>query len=69
MPPVEYVLKRAESIIIERLVRSYYYDHDVELMIMMAYLGSLQKDEWSRKGRTRAAFIILAIATISHICQ
>ena len=32
MPPVEYVLKRAESIIIERLVRSYYYDHDVELI-------------------------------------
>jgi hypothetical protein len=32
-------------------------------------LGSLQKDEWSRNGRTRVAFMILAIATISHICE
>ena len=31
------------------------------------YLGSVQKDEWSKEGITRVAFIILAIATISLI--
>lgn len=29
---VEYVFKCVESIIIERLVRLYYYDYDVELI-------------------------------------
>lgn len=30
-------------------------------------LGSVQKDSWSRRGRTRVAFMIFAAATMSHI--
>lgn len=33
-----------------------------------SHLESIQKDLWSKEGKTKVAFIIFAIATMSLIC-
>lgn len=48
---VEYVFKCVESIIIERLVRLYYYDYDVELIYDDDGLFRIILERWMVKKR------------------